>query len=362
MTPSLTPEQRLDKNGKLVTRHIRTGPAAPASLSSLPKVSLGASKQQKVRKPSTTQKKHTEIRTRWADERLKEVTNKKHRVFDTSRFTCSDAEAYDVFSAVGNPDNTLRLIAAGVRTKEDAIQFLNDNDLYDLQQDGSEVMDELISRGVSAVPAMESLSKFGLDRLDHEHFFDAVEANSVRALREATGSPIDVPHMVWMGEIDMADVRMIGATRLAKARDVFSVVEQLKEIKDGTSPFGAESLRQLVDLGEANFTDTITDPIRAAKRFGADMVLGLKFYSRAMSVDSALRNTPYNTAERGEIIQLNDDLLSKGKHLNPTGLRVVYDAGLGVQEIVDGLNNELELSEIAAIKAGIEPSISSGWL
>lgn len=362
MTPSLAPEQRLDKNGKLVTRHIRTGPAAPASLSSLPKVSLGASKQQKVRKPSTTQKKHTEIGTRWAEKRLKEVTNKGNRVFDTSRFTCSDAEAYDVFSVVGHPENTLRLLAAGIRTKEDAVQFLNDNEISDLQQDGTEVMDEMIARGLPAIPALEGLSRFDLSRMDHDNFFNAVEAHSVRALRTATGSVVDVPHMVWVGEMDIEDVKTVGATRIAKARDVYAVVDQLKEIKAGTSPYDADTLRQLIELGQNNYTDTVNDPIRAARRFGADMVLGLNYYSRAMSVDSSLRNTPYNTEERGAIIKFNDALISQGKNLNTTGLRLVYDAGVSVQEVVDGLNNDLDLSEIAAIKEGIEPSISSGWL
>jgi hypothetical protein len=359
---SLTPEQRLDKNGRLVTRHVRTGPAASPALASLPKVSLGTSKQQKVRKPSTTQKVHLNIKTHWADGRLKEITNMKHRGYDTSRIRCSNAEAYDVFSVVGSPHNTLRLLAAGIRSKEDAIQFLSENDLSDLQQDGSEVMDELISRGIPAVPAMESLQRFGLDRMDHDNFFDAVEANSVRALREATGSPIDVPHMVWMGEISMDDVKVIGATRLAKSRDIYSVMDQLKEIKNGTSPYDAETLLQLVIIGDNNHTDTLNDPIRAAGRFGTDMVLGLKHYSRAMNVEGALRNTPYNTAERGEIIQLHDALLDQGKHLNTTGLRIVYDAGVEVKDVVDGLDKGLELSEIAAIKEGIEPSVSSGWL
>jgi hypothetical protein len=139
-------------------------------------------------------------------------------------------------------------------------------------------------------------------------------------------------------------------------------MDQLREIKNGTSPYDAETLLQLVIIGEDNRTDTLNDPIRAAKRFGTDMVLGLKHYSRAMNVEGALRNTSYNTAERGEIIQLNDALLDQGKHLNPTGLQIVYDADVAVQDVVDGLDNGLELSEIAAIKAGIEPSVSSGWL
>ena len=356
---SLTPEQRLDKNGHLVTRHVRTVPNS-STAKTLPKPVLGASKQQqKKRKPSTTQKKHNDVRARWSDERLNQFCLKKQQIF---RFTCSDAEAYDVFSVLGSPDNTIRLLAAGIRTKEDAIKFLNEHDLSDLQKDGSAILDEVIARGIPVIPAMESLIRFGLDWQDNEHYFDAVEANSVRALREATGSAVDVPHMVWMGDVSLSDVKVIGATRLAASPDAFVIMDRLKAINSGESAYDVETLRQLIILGETNSTTLTDDPIRTADRFGADMVLSLKYYSRAMNLNSSLRKTQYTIDQRAEILRFNDALLCEGKSLNTQNVRIAYDAGVEVQEVVEGLNKGLEVEQIAAVKEGIAPSVTSGWL
>ena len=355
---SLTPEQRLDKNGRLVTRHVRNGASAPAGSGKIPAPSLPSQKAKKASdsKPKTVQKKYSEIESSYADERLKKVYP-----FSIFHFTCSDAEAYDVMSVSDSSHTALRLLGAGVRSREDAITFLEQHGLGDLQQDNSEVVDEVIRRGLPAIPTLLAFNEYSVDRKDSPTYYDAVEAQSVRALRETTWSTNGVSHLIWMDRISLADVRAIGATRIKEAeRNNISVLDKLKEIHAGTAPYDINMLKRLVSSSEKEYF--LRDTVFMADQYGAEFVLGLKHISMAQAMDSNISTHQYSRQQRMEIMKLNDDLRAAGKYLTYEGIIIAYDAGATVQDVVEGLDRGMEISEIAAIKEGIQPSIVSGWL
>lgn len=353
---SLTPEQRVDKNGRLVTRHVRNGVSSAPSLAGIPAPSLPATRAKKAPTPKTVQKLHSDIHSFYADERLKAVF--KYGAF---HFTCSDAEAYEVMSVTDSSHTALRLLGAGVRSKQEAIAWLDKHELTDLQQDNGEVVEEVIRRGLPAIPTLLAFNKYGVDRKDQPNYFDAVEAYTVRSLREATGTSDDIPHKIWMDEISLSDVRAIGATRLATAeKKMYGVVDQLEAIHKGESPYDLEALKGLITLGEE--TNFISDTIVDAKFYGAEFVLGMKDWRYAKSLTYLLPKGTYNKGQIKEIMKLSDDLRASGKFLNPDGLQLIYGAKVSVKETVEGLDKGLELSEIVAIKEGIQPSVTSGWL
>lgn len=357
MSP-LIPEKRTDKNGRLVTRHVRSG-TAPSSTASIPKPVLAGEKTGKTKAPSTVQKTHEGVTARWADARLKELAEKNGRA---DSFTCSDAEAYDVLSVTNSPENTIQLLRIGVRTNQQAVSFLRNTTLSDLQDDGTAVVEELVRRGIPGVPAMAAMIKFSFYPRGSKNFYDAVETESVRAFSNMKSKSGDLPYLVYEDSISLADLRAIGATRVQKYPDIYTLVEELKKQKKGVSPHSIEQLRDLVALGIEHSTTQFNDPIKAANAYGFELVTGLNNYAKTMAGESGLRNRGYTAVQRGEMLQLRDALGSANRNLPLKSLWEAYDAGLRADEIIDGLDGGLEMRSIIAIKSGIEKSVSSGWL
>lgn len=359
----LTPEQRLDKNGRLVTRHVRSTPAATTA-TVMPAPTLRAAPA-KERKAKTVQNEHKGIEMRASlDRRLRDICRAESRVYSIARFTCSDAEAYDVLSVTGNPANALCLLAAGIRTQQHARKFLAKNGLTDLAADNSEVVDECISRGLPAIPVLLSLADFHLSLRDRwPAYYDAVEAQSVRALRDKT----NIPHLVLTGQVSLQDVRTVGATRIAEAESRFlAVQDQLKAIHEGVSPYDAKTLKQLIMLSEGGYYNSFINPLHMADMYGADFVLGLHDYDTATEFHNKLNTisgTTYDRAAKAELIKLNDDVMVRRKRgMRPEDLCVLYDAGVSADEIADGLDREMTVQQIIAVKEGVSASVSSGWL
>lgn len=355
--PSLIPEQRLDKNGKLVTRHVR-GSAPASSLTKLPKPELKPSKA-KSPSPKTVPNQHKGIEARYADDRLKEVCRRKRGVYDIVRFTCSDAEIYDVYSVVNKVDNAYKLLGSGIKTKEDAISFLSEHGLSDLQADNSGTVDELVRRNLPAIPAMDAVRHYGASmKKSWPNYWDAVEAHSVRALRDGT----DIPHLVLTGQVSFSDVRTVGATRIAKAENKFiAVSDQLVAIHKGESSYDAETLGQLIKISEGPMV-SIPDPLHMARTYDAEFVLSLSDFASASNLENTLRDKGYSADQKKQIIRLNDELGRRRKPLGFTHLRAVYEAGVDAEAVVDGLDSGMDIPQIIAVHEGIERGLSSGWL
>jgi hypothetical protein len=329
----------------------------------MPAPSLKASKQA-APKMKTAQNKHKEIRLKHVDNRLKTICRKEHRVYDIVSFTCSDAEAYDVMSATKSVHDALCLLTAGVRTRDDAYNLLMKHGLSDLEADSNESAEECIRRGLPAIPAMQALAEIDISLKDRwPAFYDAIEAHSVRALRDKT----NIPHLVLTGQVSLQDVRTVGATRIAEAENRFMAVQdQLKDIHKGESPYDATTLKRLIMLSENGSHVSFPDPLHMAEMYGADFVLELQYYGTATDFHSkinTLSGTTYDHAAKAGIIKLNDDLMVRRKRgMRPEDLCVLYDAGVSADEIADGLDKEMTIQQIIAVKEGVSTSVSSGWL
>lgn len=354
----LIPELRADKNGKMVTRHVRNGQPV-ASQGNIPAPQLGAKKKAEP-KASTTQKRHEMISIKYASEDLRKAASRNGYVVDICHFTCSDEEAYSVLSVVGF-DDALALLNAGIRTKHEAQDFLAEHNLRYLEEDNSELVREAIERKMPAIPAIEGFKYANPQR---PTYFDAAEAYSIKTLRDATGSPIGIPHMVLMDEISLEDIKHIGATRLAKAEKnmIMGVTDELKAIHAGTSKYDIDTLKKLIIKEEENYGSYLIDSIRFANTYGADLVLGLKNYYRGLNNLDAMRKSELTVEDKGKIIQLEDNLEARKISIPLDNVMKLHDAGVPETKIIEGLEAGLSVPEIIALHEGVEASLTSGWL
>lgn len=133
----LTREQRYDKNGRLNTKLVRTNKGPGSNTSRIPAPTLVDKKEYPFLRPAqdkfiknlTKERKHRVKPDEWTgDEKLKELCASKLKMNMFNRpasYECTDGEIYDVYSTVESKD-IAPLLAAGVRSAEEAQTFLKD--------------------------------------------------------------------------------------------------------------------------------------------------------------------------------------------------------------------------------------------
>lgn len=301
----------------------------------------------------------------YPDERLRGILGREYKQWGSYTLTCSDVEAYDVLSVVQGK-NAILLLAVGVRSRDGALEFLASHGLDDLIVDNSALAQEALNRNIPAKPTLEfSSSNMIKYAKSPESFMDAVEANGVRVLREMTKYPT-VPEMVLQGQISLSDIKYIGATRLVKAsRDTREVTDFLRDIHRGKAPFSIMMMKKVIIMTEKLDRQCIFTPLRMAKRFGAELILGLRYFDRAVSINRNFDSRGYTMDEQGRILSFFDDLLHyRSDHAMFTveDVFTMFDSGVSGKEAAKGLNEGKTALQVSAIAQDVAPVISTGWL
>lgn len=370
----------MDKNGRIVTRHVRS--AVSNSAKNIPQPSIATSKiTGKALKPTAKQLDQMfyalDFKVYSPDRDVLRILD-----IDTSdyaRFSANHVEFCDVLS-VTSPDNAVTLMSRGIKTSDDARTFLEEQGLGHLIKDMAWESDSLLKRKIEPLAYAEICAK---DRGSHSSprwIVDAAEAHSIKALRDWQRSP-SVPTRVLDGAIRFDDIKTIGATRLVRADPQgTAMVHALVRINKGEVDFSAHDVRLLVDrfLSEPALVgnNSAERVLGLAEEFGVDFTMRLHDPEAAYQLSSHLRYRKGASKRRGEA---NDDdsgkIVAYGDALklhyveestSPAGYEKIielYEAGVDPKVAANGLQNGHEASQIIAIhKEGIAPSVSGGWL
>ena len=297
------------------------------------------------------------------DSRLREAyPYQQHNFYGTARFTCSDAEAYDVFSVVSGA-NALFLLAVGVRTRGEALDALAKHDLEFIAKDHDELSRKALERGIPAFPALSMAAFHGTNNQSAPHYLDALEANGIRSLREMVRYYPTVPDLIMKGEVDFADIREIGVTRVVKAgRHGGSIIDQLKRLKSGRSDYDVHMMKKLIMKTENDpMVSPIADSLSLAQAYGAERILNLNYFFGAAEFQRNFITNEFSREQRGEIISFNDDLSRYRHNFDFRDIVYLYKSGVTVDEVRRGLRKNLPLTQIAGL-ANVSASVSSGWL
>lgn len=364
----LIPEKRVNKNGHVVTKHVKAATTG-SNISSLPAPAVSAPESAPLHKDRLKQREWLyDMYRKYPEPNLQAIVALSGPAYGNVAFQCSDVEAYDVLRA-SHGTNAILLLSIGIRSKDSAIIYYKANDLHHLIEDNDEWVDQALARNIPAGSALDMAGSWGSQSYRTQPgFLDALEANSVRVLREINNYTLmPVPTLIMQGHINYEHVKAIGATRLAKAARKTSIINQLREIHSGVSRLDIEGLKRLVEKYEIEGypTHSFTDPITMAGTYGADTILQLRNFKRAADFLGNFTRKENNAYNRADVITYQDELYywANGRHhFTIEDIFLLVDSGVPAREVITRLRDGNTINQIVAMSQNVQSSISSGWL
>lgn len=374
VTP-LIPEQRADKNGRVVTRHVKAG--VNHSTKSLPSPALpvtdpvATSKVTgKSFKPTNKQLEQQYYALNYRD--YSADANLLHTLEidtnDFARFSVNHLQFCDVLS-VTSPDNAIALMSRDIKTSADALQFLEEQKLAHLIQYREWESDSLLKRKIDPLAYAEMCRRGGDNQSTPSLAIDAAEAQSIKSLREWQRYPT-VPKRILDDAMSLEDIKTIGVGRMIRADSTGdALIHSLVMIHKGKVSYTAQDIRTLIDefsVGTSEIYD-MGKMMDMADRFGVDFTKNLFHPDYAFRMSGYLGTKSLPNAK--EIIEYADKICryqsENGHQISSPYADVIglYDEGISPEIAARGIAEGHSLSQMVGIaKEGIAPSVSGGWL
>lgn len=371
----LIPQQRPDRNGKVVTRHVRATPRQSTGRSALPKPSVGAPGKneaaQKAFKPRASQLKQAHqshpAQRYELDPRLMTNEEKRNGVSYNLyySFEASEVDIYTVFS-VAPPGAALRMLARGIRTAEEARAYLIEHNAADLITDRSSMAQEALEKNVSHYDFLESYSALTDTERASAHFVDAVRFGS-SSLNQGVNSLAQDD--ILSGDISFDDIKAVGVTHLKPHNRLSSLQVTFRRMKRGEGDYTIDGIKELIkrssdeNLDSRNFSNVC----RAMDHLGQEKVLQVKHLSNLASAFHHFKIAPgASKFEDGIDRALYFTHFKEGVNkplLTVSASDEFYDAGIPLETAIDVAASGGGVREAQAIhEEGIESSLSGGWL
>jgi hypothetical protein len=356
MNNNLVPEQRLDKNGRLNTKHVRA--TKPQTLSTkVPAPSLPALKK----KLTAAQTRQRERVVAYSAPGNYELSQQLHTDYhnDGIKITASDEEFYSVLSITSRAD-AFTLLQAGYRTADEASNYLMDNGFEELLQDNTALCEEALSRKIPPNKFIQA-EVYLRGPESSEHYFDALEVycSSIPNDRPENSNLV-ITNKVYDGEVSLRDLKEIGFKEFGAFRQKVALAYALAQINAGSATYTTGEVKALTD----KFPRVFGDALELASRYGTEL---------ALSLDAPNTHYADNLDERGidrdrtiALLQY-DDQVSKAERdneiyrepLSYTTLEKCYDLGLDPVQVA---TEDYTDQQLDGLLEGIAPSISEGWL
>lgn len=369
MTSNLVPEQRVDKNGRVVTRHVRNGgkshvgppripsPAAPVVKKKAPKLLARQQDVQTYHFPKAGYSPSPALR----------AALPSTEGASPYSFVASDVTAYELFSVM-NVDNAIHMNYCGYRSKDDALAFLTSHGLNSIIEDNSAMMDEALARRIPATSVANLHSAYGSKGHRPGLFLDAAEAYSSGTLSQIDKSRPDSPRVyvrVLSGDIAWADIKSIGVSAIQKSNAAHDVLDALQSMKTGELKCTVGDIANLIakNNDESNASFPLKWALSSINKYGVGFLTGTQRLLRASSTAEHFesKNAPvdkikeYITYEERMLevgamppIKLIPRLVNSGVDAESAGK--LYKSGKSVDQIIT-IHNE-----------GIPTAVASGWL
>lgn len=377
----LIPEKRMDRNGRLVTKHVRSGTTTPPQRPALPAPGLSTiPKKEKPFKLRPRQlEKHTlslRLSNYKSSDPLTTEFERNENFFNSAycNFTASDVEFYDVLSVTGSVGNTIELMRAGIRSADTARAHLHGLGAEHLVNDRSEMTQEALRRGIGVYDFAGAYESLSLSERESPHVVDAVEFMGT-ALNK--GSNALVKDEILHGTLSYSDIKAIGITKLQSYSRANALVEPLITLHAGEANYTIDDVKELVALGIAEKADDKAFSAAASllHRRGIEAVRAIisfemlsrenySYYRSIGHVKKYAGKDPeyvydlcvYSAQIRG---RLKTNLYGKNHDFTDE----FYDAGIPLDTAVEVINAGGGVREATAIHAaGIESSLAGGWL
>lgn len=365
---NLIPEQRVDKNGRLVTKHVRaSAPPASGGKTPIPSPSLTAKpKKTKLLPRQTTRKLQMTPRGPYTPHPWLTEALPKDGGGPCYSFNISDEDAYGIFS-VTSVDNAVLLIHNGYETKDDAVRFLNDNSLGTLREDNTALTEEALARRIPAISFAEFSSKHWSAKHETGVFLDAAEAFSSGTLR-SLNRPYDedtIDKSILKGDLSLNDIKAVGISKLQKSNASHVVLTVLKGIHAGEVPCTADDVCYLIDKNnqESNASSPLHWALQSIDDYGVDFLKGVDSLLSASSVAEHFSHRGTTVEKIKSLITYEQVMRRNGSSSGYKFLPRLMQEGVPA-ETAGKLHGEgKKIDQIVEIhQQGIHGAVTDGWL
>lgn len=380
---NLIPEKRVDRNGTLVTKHVRATAKQAPKRSNLPAPSTGTQAATKAAqkafkpRPRQVEQSHRSYRTYSfpADPPLVTLEERDRTMYNGSYlgFEATDVEIYDVLSATTSAGNALAIMArGGVRNAKDARAYLKKHKASELIADRSDLTTAALERGINADVFVSCYEILDESQRKSPYVLDAVEFKNSPLNYGMNSFVLD---NIVDGEIAFSDLKAIGLSRLKPFDRANALTEVLTKLNRGEADYSIDDVKAFVIRAAEAKTDG--DSFKRAANFAARRGFDLlqdKADFELMSRESYhfLHTTSsFRRSHMNEDITYTYDRIEYGVRMSKLTERwnysgsstAFFEAGVPAEVAAEVINNGGGVREAMAIhQDSIQSSVSGGWL
>lgn len=374
---NLVPQKRLDKTGKLVTRHVLASAPLGSATSSIPAPFAIASTKAKKTVLKAPLAKQLKVHTRMSrlsslrpdQEVIEALGFTVDQVFPLISVRANDVDLFDMFSVV-SASNAAILMSRGIKKPDEAVAFLESKGLERFIVDRRDMMNKAQNLRVSAWNLMEAPQKFNVDELscDTDLLLQAVRLDDSVALpiwedkrAGATSKEDSYAHHVMNGSIAFDDVMSLGISFLSNRPSLApKICGYLNDLHEGRADYDLRLLEHVLSKCRNNPT-TLDDSMAMVTEYGSDLVMELYAFDSALIIDREYRSRP--TSQRADMMRYQRDGGIFFLDLKTKDIVRLFDSGAPVDKVKEMLLQGMSTEQMIAVyKEGIGKSVSSGWL
>lgn len=353
---NLIPEKRLDRNGKLVTRHVKQSNGQNGKVLPPPSV-----------KTPDLQTEQWELRLN-----TERASHKMEKVFgpldDEVTISSNDVEAYGML-AVLPMRAAVHAMSSGVRDAGEALALLKEHHIDTIQVDWSKHADDALRRGVPAKAFFEMCESTFIRSFTSDYIIDAAE---VFAMDVFSGSHRNLVSSVLEGKTRLSDIKEIGPELIAETLDKDYAQTYLESLKSGKLGVTKDELKKILEWSKFEGNEPRLY-IEVASSFGFWRLNGIANIEAASSMSNRIARDFISDPDEGfkRVTHYEEMAIQCGNvRSDGVGWRSIpyalalagYDAGLTPVESLESWMENISPLQYKAIKEGIESSVSSGWL
>jgi hypothetical protein len=247
----LIPEKRLDKTGKLVTRHVRSEAPAPKSAVGIPAPAAAPSAPQQKQNAGKFKLRPKQLQKRSYREDITQMFLSHELQGDDftlrqlhHRFVANDVEVLSVL-AVAHDGDAMKMLNDGVRSTEEALDYLKQRGM-EPDHDRTELVQEALRRNISAADYRDFFRSANLpgSKLNSPFLADAMELYSSASLRDQYHW---VSHDVLDGTIRFEDIKHLGYTKLKPYDRLKHTAEALRKVNEPDAKYTIGDVKHLLD-------------------------------------------------------------------------------------------------------------------
>lgn len=350
MNSNLIPEQRVDKNGRLNTKHVRA--TKPQTSANVPPPTLPPAKNAPQRNRLTAGQRKAKDQNIRINRFTREDDLCRHLgmnpYIENHHIYASDEEIYAVLSVTSN-GSASALLTVGHRTAESASHHLRTQGFNGYIEDRSAFCDEALARRITPQRFIDATDF--LTKPDSEHYIDAVEVHS--ADKQLAGRVQD-------GAVNFSDIKEITLKRVKECKDRAALIGALMVLARGDAPFTAAELGSLLDRHPNN----LRGALKLTNKHGAQFVLSLSYPDTEL--DDYLDDRSTNRERIRKLLTFGDQVtqyeLANHIYKEPLSyekLGKYFDSGLDISHAAE---DDCTDQQLDAIIEGVSPGVSGGWL